>query len=216
MIRGGNMNLKIFGKTLLSVYRYLETITNAIENLVDKTTMNSMYLSQQKNLTTFDLSTKLLDLLDKKQKMINLKVICEKCVNQLDDQDKKILYLIYFEGVKSTMISKILNISIRTVFRRKEIALTNFEFLLRKEGYDINYFKENYSSEKWLMDYYRFTSKGFTAKEMKDNEFTYSLIENESEDEQKTYEDSVAKGRIIGSLLKQIKKSFSAVSSVAG
>ena len=208
------MNLKIFGKTLLSVYRYLETITNAIENLVDKTTRNSMCLSQQKNLTTFDLSTKLLDLLDRKQKMINLKVICEKCVNQLDDQDKKILYLIYFEGVKSTMINKILNISIRTVFRRKEIALTNFEFLLRKEGYDINYFKENYSSEKWLMDYYHFTSKGFTAKEMKNNEFNYSLIENKSEDEQESYEDSVAKGRIIGSLLKQIKKSFSAVSSV--
>ena len=148
------MNLEIFGKTLLYAYRHIERITEAYEKIVKKIALNSIYSNISGANNTLTITNKMIDLLDKKEKYLNLKVICEEAIFRVNDEDKKILCLLYFDGVNYNVCSKLLNISTRTFFRKKQTAIANFCFQLEKMGYDLNYFIKNYSNDKILAEYY--------------------------------------------------------------
>ena len=163
------MNINNLGKTLLCAYRHLEAITNAYEKLIKKIALNSIYSSISGPNNTFSVTNKMLDLLDKKEKYLNLKVICEKTILNLNDEDKKILCLIYFDNVNYTMCAKLLNISVRTFFRRKQTAIANFCFQLEKLGYDEKYFLKNYFDDQIFIEYYNLVESS-GKKKLKENQ----------------------------------------------
>lgn len=152
------MNFEIFGKTLLHAYRHIEKITDAYDKVVKKIALNSIYSNISGANNTLTITNKMIDLLDKKEKYLNLKVICEEGIFRLNDEDKKILCLLYFEGVNYKVCSNLLKISTRTFFRKKQTAIANFCFQLEKMGYDLNYFIKNYSDDKILGEYYNLFS----------------------------------------------------------
>lgn len=146
--------MKIWSKTLLSVYKYLESISKAIDNLVMKKSINSSFYSNCKCANAFDCANQLIELTERKLKLINLKVICEDAMCKLSSCYKRIVALCFIDGVKSSDVAKMLNISMRTLFRKKNEALNCFSKVLKNMGYDSKKLEELYGSEVWLKNVY--------------------------------------------------------------
>lgn len=110
----------------------------------------SMYNYQ----TTILQTNKIIKLMDRKRKLINLKVIVEDCLVKIPKKSRRILSLFYIDGITGNLIAQLLGISLRTFFRQKSKALDYFCSELEKFGYNIDFFEEEYSKEKWFSSVY--------------------------------------------------------------
>ncbi len=145
--------MKYWSKSALSIYRYLEKMVNTIDKIVLDT---GKYSNQniQRNQTTYYQTRKMIELIDRKRKMINLKIAVEEALGSLNKTDRRILGLAFIDGVKSELIAQFLGVSIRTFFRKKMKALENFNEQMIECGFDLQFFETEYSTEKWLLSVY--------------------------------------------------------------
>ena len=176
--KGGNMKRKleneVWGKTLISLYRHLGTMANSIDNLIKRIGINSAFNHSVYNSTLTD-SNKIIELTERKIKIINLKVIIEKALNKLKTNDFRILSLCYIDAVNYKKIQEILNVSERTFFRRKELAIARFSSNLSELGYDAEKLNDYLQNENWVKNAYfqviNSTAKVFCGKEKSNEQF---------------------------------------------
>ena len=148
-----NIDNELWGKTLLSLYRHFGVMANSIDNLVRRIGINSAFRHTIYDSTIVD-SNKILELTERKIKIINLKVIVEDILADLNMKDLKILTLCYVDGVEYKKIIKLLNINQRTFFRRKEIAIARFSNKLAEMGYDADKLEKYLHNENWIKNTY--------------------------------------------------------------
>ncbi len=129
-------------------------MTNTIDKIVMDISKNSNNQIMQKNHTTYGQANKIIEYLDRKRKMINLKVAVEECLAKLNKTDRRILALVFIDGVKSDMVAQFLGISLRTFFRKKIEALIHFTNQMITSGFDLKFFVREYACEKWLLSIY--------------------------------------------------------------
>jgi len=142
------MELKIWCKTFLNVYKCLEKITQAIDKIVLTTGLNLMS-------DTGYSANKILELTNRKITLINLKLFIEKLLNELPEECTKLLILKYVDGVKTEDIAQIFGISNRTFFRKNLLALKSFELALKRNGKSSESLLEEYKKETWIIDLYQ-------------------------------------------------------------
>ena len=144
------MKNKAWVKTILEIYRHLETLCGAIDEAVKKTSMSGFGVSGDTRYS----ADKMIELITKKKKLINLKVLVEKVLVSLNVVDTKILTLFYLDSVKSKDIASMLGMNIRTFFRKKDSALSRFATQMKALGYDADYLYDTYYSEHWIINAY--------------------------------------------------------------
>lgn len=172
-------NNEIWGKTLISIYRFLPAIADAIDNLIRKKTINSLYYNTNFQSSTYEIANSVIELTERKVKLINIKVILEKAIMGLGQNDKKLLVLYYIDNVNKFDIMNCLKISQRTFFRRKELALKNLGKRLALLGYNGKKLKEYLSSEHWLINTFnKYVSLYFTKANSDVNAINYKLLKN--------------------------------------
>lgn len=165
------MKNKAWAKTVLEIYRHLETICGAIDDAVRKTSMSGFGVSGDARYS----ADKMIELIQKKKKLINLKVLVEKVLVSLNIVDTKILTLFYLDNVKAKDIASMLNMNIRTFFRKKDAGLTRFANAMKIEGYDSNYLYDTYSSEHWIINAYENNEKQMVSSDIEDIPYTMIL-----------------------------------------
>ncbi len=148
-----NLENELWGKTLLSLYRHLETMANSIDNLIKRIGINSAFNHTVYNSTILD-ANKIIELTERKIKIINLKVLTEKALNGLSEKHLKILMLYYVDGLNYKKIQEVLNITQRTFFRRKEIAIAHFSNKLCEQGFDSKKLFNYLKNENWVRNTY--------------------------------------------------------------
>lgn len=172
-----NFENELWAKTLLSLYRHLKTMANSIDNLIKRIGINSAFNHSVYNATLLD-SNKIIELTERKIKIINLKVIIEKALRALRDRDLKLLVLRYVDNVNYKAIIKLLNITERTYFRRKEVAIANFANQLSLLGFDAKKLSKYLENENWIKNTYYQTlnasAKTFCKKQ--DSSQQYKLL----------------------------------------
>lgn len=141
------MELKIWSKTFLNVYRSLEKITTAIDKIVLTSGLNE-------NLDTYFVANKIIELTDRKITLINLKLLIEKCLNSLNCSDTKLLMLKYVDRVKSEDIAQIFKVSSRTFFRKSNSAIKSFELSLKRKNLTPEKLQTMLKKEVWINDLY--------------------------------------------------------------
>ena len=67
--------MKIWSKTILSVYKYLEALANSIDDLVMKKSINSAFYSSYRFYSCYDVANKIMQLTERKINLINIKVL---------------------------------------------------------------------------------------------------------------------------------------------
>ena len=146
--------MRYWSKSTLSIYKYLLTMSKSIDKLIIENSKNSNSVMLQKYQTTHYQASKIIDLIDTKRKIVNLKVIVDDVVSRLNKSDRRIITLVFFDGVKSEVAAQLMGISLRTFFRRKLNALNQFTLILHTLGYDEEFFESEYSYERWFMSVY--------------------------------------------------------------
>lgn len=158
--------MKYWSKSALLIYKYLEKMTNTVDKLIMDIGKHSNSHVMQKNQTTYGQASKIIEYLDRKRKMINLKVAVEESLAKLNRTDRRILALVFIDGVKSDMVAQFLGVSLRTFFRKKIEALANFNTQMIANGFDLNFFNNEYACEKWILAVYNeCLSKSLTEDE---------------------------------------------------
>lgn len=155
--RENNMeNNNNWSKTILSVYKFLPRVTYAFDKLVKSRAYNSFATSAY-NLGFNDImnvANSIINLTQRKNNLINIKVISDKALKSIDKTSAKILIFKYFNNKKSAEIAQILNICNRTYFRKLNVALTHFTYALTKLGYNSYKLQQMLKCEKWIMSVY--------------------------------------------------------------
>ena len=161
------IELENWSRTLLYCYRYLGKIVETIDDMVAKISIESMFYRKNSTNNTMAQVEKILELNDRKVNLTNLKVIIEECVDKLPLKDMQLISLFYFDGLTFDEIASVLGISRRTVFRRRNNAITHFkEELFKKVTFD--YLMTNYAGEQWLIDFYNYSVKKYSQIEIFD------------------------------------------------
>ncbi len=150
------MELKVWAKTMLTVQRYLEKVTKALDHVIYKKAIASMFVNS-KNIHEYNgesVSKFIINVMDSKINLINLNTICINGLKKIDKTCAKILILKHVDGKTSAEIAKLLGLSDRTYFRRLNKAYDEFEKYLKNNNFTEEYFMKKYSSEGWIMEVY--------------------------------------------------------------
>lgn len=149
-----NNNDLTWAKTLLSTYRYLGRITNALDRIFESRAINGNIMSSKyfSRNNVYSLTNHLIDLIDRKATLINLKLLVEDVLLSIDRDSARLLIKKYCDGRTSDEIAKILNVSRRTYFRKHNSSLNSFTKNLIFKGYDSESLFKKLSKEKWIID----------------------------------------------------------------
>lgn len=90
----------------------------------------------------------IIQLNDEKRKICNLKVIITQALEQLSPTHTELLRLRFFEKKTFQEIAKLTNVVIRTVFRRYDSAIEDFENILACAGFDEEWLEAEYGCIK--------------------------------------------------------------------
>ncbi len=173
------MDLILWGKTIISIKRYLERVSMAIDSLIYKKALASGYVSI-KNLTeqsAYSVSDAIINLTDRKVNLINLNTICSKALSEIDQNSAKILILKYIDCLSSSQISSLLEISDRTYFRKLNLAYENLANWLKRNNFNEEYFQKKYKNEGWIMEVF-YKNKEIKEKKDVDIKFLDSMMIN--------------------------------------
>ena len=154
---------KNWSKTLLIAYGHLETICGAI----DKTVLDYGLKSSAINCDVEYLAKKMISLIERKKFLINIKVLVDNALNRISDAEAKVLILKYIDNLPSNIASEVLKVSMRTYFRKLNIALENFAKILIFQGYSTAKFFDMFKNEKWILEIF----DSYYKKEKKDEKF---------------------------------------------
>lgn len=136
-------------KVLISAYRLIEKNCDLINEFVYKHAIN--FGPSPEYCSTYDVTNNIINLIERKNRLINLKLIIDQLVDSLEPQDKEIIVakMRYNLSVKS--FCQIFDMpSVRTAFRRTQTALEHFLRRANNSPYKekLEYLLDN---ENWIV-----------------------------------------------------------------
>lgn len=147
----------VWTKTILSVYRYLENICGAIDKIILQSGLNSANISGNNyflnNVET--ITNRIINLSERKVTLINLKVLTENILESMNPEDAQLLIEKYVDGKKCREIVESKNLSIRSVFRKLDLAEKTFNRKLNFKGYNDSKLKAFLEKEEWIKNAYK-------------------------------------------------------------
>ena len=149
-------------KTILTVYRYLERISGAIDKIILQSGLNSSNIvgSNYFSNNTYSVSQRIIDLSERKVTLINLKVLIETSLSEIGQIEAELLIEKYLNGLKSHELAEKFSLSMRTVFRRLINAEKALKNRLQAKGYTDMRLKYMLKDEGWINNIYnQFASK---------------------------------------------------------
>lgn len=174
------MELKEWGKTMITIQKYLGRVTKAIDSLVYKRAITSAFVSS-KNLTkqsAYSVANNLIDLSERKVRLINLHTICVNALNGIDKASAKLLILKFIDGLPSSETAALLGLSDRTYYRKLNEAYDNLENWLKKNNFTEEYFTNNFKNEGWIMEVFYKNKESKEKKDFINEEFFNGVINN--------------------------------------
>lgn len=174
------MKTSQWGNALLYTYKYFARITDAIDKMVNQTALNSYYYcnNNQKDNSVQAVSNRIISLIERKSRLINIKVLVDECLKSCDKLSAQILIEKYMDNDTSEEIAQRHNLNVRTYFRRLESAETTFYSHMVKLGFDENKLNSYLKEEKWIIEVVNNFSE--QSKEVKPADFPFE----EEEDQQ--------------------------------
>ena len=150
------MKNNIWGKTILSVYKYLDRVSSAIDKLVKENAVNSFYFTgtNQSRNGVMQVAQRILNLTERKKKLINIRVLADTALMECDRGSAQILIERYMDGCTSEEIAQRNNLNIRTYFRHLVNAEEKFCSVMAKYGFNDKKLAEYLAGEKWIMEVY--------------------------------------------------------------
>lgn len=186
------MKTNQWAKTLLHVYKYLDRIAGAIDKIVDKKALNTFFYSHNQKEGVLESANEIIELSERKKRIINLKVLTDKCLQECSEENARILINRFIDNDSAETTAKRMNFLIRTLFRKQEFAEGQFYANMIRQGFDDKTMREYIADEKWIMEVYNFYQHQFEedkknaklrANQKKSNSNHSRQIQNNPENE---------------------------------
>lgn len=142
--------VRLWAKTLLTAYPYLEEAANAVEARIKSSAVNSW----SSPLSAEALCGKILHLISVKEGLINAKVVTDECLSGLPSKVYKALKCRYIFRLSFTMMSGIADVSERSVYKHIQRAEDSFTAALIMKGYDLKRLEELFGDNTFLKGVY--------------------------------------------------------------
>lgn len=162
------MKSNLWAKTFLTIYKYLDRIADAIDKLVERQALNSYY-SGFRNDGVLDIADKLLELSERKVRLINVKVLTEQTLEKLERESAQLLIEKYIDNDRGEDIALRHGFPQRTYYRRQNEAENAFTAYMALQGFNEKKLNEYLAKENWIMEVYN----NFKTKEF--DEITFFL-----------------------------------------
>ncbi len=134
-------------ETLIKAYRMLKKKCSTIDSFIEN---HATYFGPvSAEYGALDVYSNIIDLMTKKNQLINVKIILDNAIKSLDEKDKKILFIKMNYHLQMNEICAVLDIKERTAFRRIERAFENLTEALNKSKY-ASKLEKILLSEEWL------------------------------------------------------------------
>ncbi len=135
-------------EALVKIYRMLEKRCEALDRFIEN---HAYYFSNScDELGSLDVCNNIIDLMARKNQLINLNMILKKAISTLSDNDKKILYFKMHYTISMSEICGIFSLKERTAFRRIERAFQNLADALNASKY-VSKLEKIIDSEDWIV-----------------------------------------------------------------
>lgn len=147
LILGVNM-IDIFdSEAIVKVYRLLNKKCNAIDIFIK----NHAYCfsTNTYEYSAVDVCNNIIDLMARKNQLINFKIIVDNAISRLNEEDKKILYVKMNYSISMEEFCAVLHFKERTAFRKIERAFKNLADTLNNSKY-IDKLTQILTNEEWI------------------------------------------------------------------
>ncbi len=136
-------------EALVKIYRLLRKKCEAIDKFIQN---HALYFGPcTAEYGSLDVCNNIIELMTRKNQLINLKIILDKAIETLNENDKKILYIKMNYSIKMNEICGILELKERTAFRRIEKAFEHLTDALNSSKYCLKLLKI-IKNEDWIQD----------------------------------------------------------------
>ncbi len=143
---------EVYAKTLLGSLCELEEMTTKIDGLVYARAMNAHHF--RAGQSTLSQMEEIVKLMNKKNDLINLKVIADEAFRQMECEPAQMLRARFVEGASHDVLIRRYGYAERTYFRKFEKAVASFVLTLERTGFDDAWFRKHYFSQRWLKERY--------------------------------------------------------------
>ena len=136
-------------KVFISAYRFIEKNCDLINEFVYKHAIN--FGPSPEYCSTYDVTNNIINLIERKNKLINLKLIMDKLIDDMDGQDRLIILAKMKFNLTTKSFCQMFDMpSTRTAFRRIQLALEHFTCRANNSPYKekLEYLLDN---ETWII-----------------------------------------------------------------
>ena len=148
------MKNNTWAKTILYVHKYLERITEGIDKLVEREAMNSYYYNSTRDNDVAKVANRIIELTERKKRLINLKVLIEKGLKDISSVQSQILIARYINQQPCESIAERFEMPMRTFFRRLAQSEDSFSNTLSRYGFNEEKLTDYLKGENWIFDVY--------------------------------------------------------------
>ncbi len=135
------------GEAIVKIYRLLEKRCEVIDKFIKN---HAYYFGPcSAEYGAIDVCNNIIDLIEKKNELINLKVIADEALSRLSEQDRKVLFIKMHYNISMAELCGVLDLKERTAFRRIERAFENFSQALNASRY-VNKLEKILRSHEWI------------------------------------------------------------------
>ena len=141
-----------FSKTMLEIYKTLPNIISILDKIIEKRAStifpsSTIYGSPS---STYDEINKVIDLTERKNKILNLKVIAENLLNNLKPKHKEIATLKYVNKLTYEEIAIKKEVSLRSIYRNFETINKELLSYTKSKNWSSQFFKSQCKNEVWI------------------------------------------------------------------
>lgn len=136
---------------MLVAYSSLPQIVKDIERSIDlrvKSGFGSRHLYY--GISTEELLTGILNLNQRKIRLINIKVLVDKSLQALSEREQEFIKLKFFIKKPLREVAERLGVSLRTAFRIYDRVMERVEYALHRMGFDEAWFEKEYKGDTFL------------------------------------------------------------------
>ena len=172
-----DQKMKLWVKTILSVQSNLPEIIKSIDKIIEIKASSLSFISDIYNTekSTQAQVERVIDLTERKNKLLNLFLISKNLISSLDEDDRLYIKRKYVYNWTAEELSQEYQISIRTVFRRTEKLIDQIFEKIKKKNWSLNFINLQVKDEYWLIDKFK-----KLAKDNMPNSFIYKNEINQS------------------------------------
>ncbi len=136
-------------EALVKIYRLLRKKCEAIDKFIQN---HAFYFGPcTAEYGSLDVCNNIIELMTRKNQLINLKIIIDQAINTLSEKDKKILFIKMNYNLHMSEICGVLELKERTAFRRIEKSFEHLADALNASKYCMKLIKIM-KSEDWIQD----------------------------------------------------------------